>query len=235
VRHRLLVVSLFSCVAALAQSELPHFGIGVNMSTLGAGIQAATAVTQKSNVRVGFNDFSYGRDFNKDGIQYNGNLQLRSFEILYDQYLIGGLHVTPGLLAYNGNRGTANAAVGGGQTFSLGGVTYMSAASNPVNGNATVNLGSTAPMILIGFGNLLPRNGRHITYNVEFGAVFQGSPKATLNLAGTVCDPTGAICQPVTVYPGLQTNIQNEQNKINNDLNFFKYYPVIRFGIGYKF
>lgn len=231
----LVLTPLLVCGAGLAQSDLPRFGIGVDMSTLGAGIEAATAVTRKSNARVGFNDFSYSRDLHKDGINYSGELQLRSFEILYDQYLVGGLHISPGLLAYNGNRANATAAVPGGQTFSLGGVTYMSAASNPVTGTGTVNLGTTAPEVLLGFGNLLPRSGRHFTVNFEFGAVFQQSPKATLNLNGTVCDQTGVVCAPVSSYPGLQANIQNEQTKINNDLNFFRYYPVIRFGIGYKF
>ena len=237
-RLSLLVTPLLVCAAGFAQSDLPHFGIGVDMSTLGAGIQAATAVTHKSNVRVGFNYFTYSRDFTKDGINYNGELQLRSFEILYDQYLFGGLHVSPGLLAYNGNRGTATAAVPGGQQFSLGGTSYTSAAAAPVTGTGNVNLGTASPMVLIGVGNLLPRSTRHFTVNFDVGAVFQRAPQATLNLNGSVCNPAiPAPCTPIAVsaVPGLQTDVQNEQNKINKSLNFFRYYPVISLGFGYKF
>lgn len=238
-RHVSLVLTpLLVCTAGFAQSDLPHFGIGVDMSTLGAGIQASTAVTRKSNVRVGFNYFTYSRDFTKDGINYNGDLQLRSFEILYDQYLFGGFHVSPGLLAYNGNKGIATAAVPSGQQFSLGGTSYTSAPTNPVIGNGAVNLGTASPMVLIGVGNLLPRSKRHFTVNFEVGAVFQRPPKATLNLSGSVCNPVIASpCTPVAVsaVPGLQSDVQNEQNKINKSLDFFRYYPVISFGFGYKF
>jgi hypothetical protein len=56
------------CQEVPAQSELPRFGIGMSASTLGLGIQAATAVTAHSNLRAGFNIFSYQDSFNKDGV-----------------------------------------------------------------------------------------------------------------------------------------------------------------------
>jgi hypothetical protein len=33
----------------------------------------------------------------------------------------------------------------------------------------------------------------------------------------------------------VQANIVAEQNKVNNKLSPFKYYPVISFGFGYRF
>lgn len=233
---------LLICVAGLipcccfgqSGSDLPRFGIGVKMSTLGAGIEAATAVTRHSNVRAAFNAFNYSDDFTKDGVSYGGELSLRSFDVLYDQYLVGGLHVSPGLLLYNGNRGNASALVPGGQQFSLGGTTYFSSRTNPVTGTGTLDLGTVSPMVLIGVGNLLPRSNRHFTVNLEAGVVFQRAPKATLGLNGSVCDSTGTICQAVTVAP-VQANVQAEQNKINKDLDWFRYYPVVSIGFGYKF
>src|SRR5579864_1056742 len=94
---RLLSGAVFA-IACFGQSTLPRFGMGVKLSTLGAGIEAATAVTRRSNIRGGFNAFSYGTDFTKDGVNYSGDLRLRSAEVLYDQYLVGGLHVSPGVL-----------------------------------------------------------------------------------------------------------------------------------------
>jgi hypothetical protein len=224
------------CFAQSERSDLPRLGVEVKLSTLGAGIEAATAVTRKSNVRAGFNDFSYSDSFGKDGINYGGTLNLRSFDVLYDQYLVGGLHVSPGVMLYNGNRGTATAAVPGGQSFTLGGSTYYSSQANPVTGNGNLNLGSVSPMVMIGVGNLLPRNGRHVTFNFEVGAVFQGSPKATLNLNGSTCAAGGTVaCVPIATNPTVQSSIQSEQTKINNSLSFFKYYPILSMGVGYKF
>lgn len=223
-------------IACFGQSEdTPRLGVGVKVSTLGAGIEAATAVTKKSNVRGGFNAFNYGTNLTKDGVGYSGELRLRSADVLYDQYLVGGLHVSPGLLFYNGNRGTATASVPGGQSFSLGGSTYYSSAANPVTGNGTLNLGTVSPMLLVGLGNLLPRSSRHFAVNFEAGVIFQRPPKATLNLNGSTCDSTGTVCLPIAGNSVVQNSVQSEQTKINNDVSFFKYYPIVSMGFGYKF
>jgi hypothetical protein len=236
----LLATPVVLCVAGLlplscSAQTLPKFGFAVGVSTLGAGIQAATAVTQRSNVRFGFNYFKYSASFDKDGVAYNGTLKLQSGELLYDQYIAGGFHVSSGVMFYDGNKGTATASVSGGQSFRLGGATYYSDSTNPVGGTGTIAARKTAPEILLGFGNLLPRSGRHFTANFEFGVVFQGSPKATLNLNGSTCATPGKSCQNISANPTIQSDIQSEQTKINKDLSVFKYYPVIRLTFGYKF
>jgi hypothetical protein len=243
VRNELILTVALACWSAVApavghaqgEGTITRFGAGVKASTLGAGIDVAAAVTRKSNVRVGFNAFSYNDTFSKDGINYGANLRLRSVEILYDQYLVGGLHISPGFLVYNGNGGTAAAAVPGGQSFSLGGTTYYSAAANPVVGTAALTLGKAAPMILFGVGNLVPRSHRHFSVGFETGVVFEGSPNATLNLMGSACTSQGALCQTIASNPAIQSNIISEQNKINNSMTPFKYYPVVSLEFGYKF
>ena len=87
-----------------------EIGVGVKVSTLGIGGEAAVPVSHRTNVRVGFNAFSYGDTFTKDGVTYKGTLTLRSLQATYDLFLIGGLHLSPGVLVYNGNKVTANAA-----------------------------------------------------------------------------------------------------------------------------
>ena len=222
---------LFPCFGQFESQ--PRLGVGVKMSSLGAGIEAATAVTRRSNVRVGFNIFNYGTDFTKDGIHYGGDLSLRSLQVLYDQYLIGPLHVSPGLLLYNGNQLSASASVPGGQSFSLGGTGFVSSAADPVHGTGYLNLGTTSPMVLIGVGNLLPRSRRHFAVNFEAGVIFQRTPQAKLTLNGSAC--IGAICQPAASNPLVENGIQAEQDKINRDLDLLRFYPVISVGFGYKF
>ena len=126
-----IVVLLAGAVCAQDES-LPRFGIGVRASSLGLGIEAATAVTHKSNFRAGFNGFSYSYDLDKDGINYKANLSLRSVELHYDQYLFGGFHISPGVLIYDGNKATATASAPANASFTLGGVQYFSSATNPV-------------------------------------------------------------------------------------------------------
>jgi hypothetical protein len=94
-------------------------GVGVKASTLGIDGEVAVAITRRSNVRFGFNAFSYGHSFDKDGATYAGNLDLRSAQATYDFFLLRWLHVSPGVLLYNGNQVSANVSVPGGQNFTL--------------------------------------------------------------------------------------------------------------------
>jgi hypothetical protein len=203
---------------------------------LGGGAEVAARVTHHTNVRAGFNMFTYSRDFNKDSIAYNGQLNFKTVEAHYDIYPFAGkFHVSPGVLAYIGNPITATAAEPGGQSFSLGGTTYYSDSGTPVRGNGKINFNRAAPMATFGWGNLVPRNHSHFSVPVELGVAFQGSPKATLNLAGNVCDSPGVNCRSVASDPTVQSNVVAEQTKVNNSMSFFKAYPIISVGFGYSF
>jgi len=218
-------------------SSIGRVGVGVKMSLLGAGIEVATPVTQRTNVRAGFNMFNYSRTFNKDGIAYNGQIGFKTVEAHFDIFPLGGrFHVGPGVLAYLGDPVTASAAVPGGQSFSLGGTSYVSDSAVPVTGNGKINFNRAAPMFTLGWGNLVSRReGSHISIPFEIGVAYQGSPKATLNLAGNVCDSPGVNCRNVATDSGVQSQILSEQTKINNSMSFFKLYPIISIGFGYKF
>lgn len=229
-----MLLASFCC---FGQSDLPRFGIGVSIGTLGAGIQAATAVTRRSNVRGGFNYFRYDvTTTTNDNLAIDGTLRLASGEVLYDQFLAGGFHVSAGLLVYDGNQGKATVTVPGGNTITLNGQKYYSAFSNPVGGTGAIESRKVAPEVLFGVGNMLPRGKRHFTFGFEAGVAFQGSANSKLNLTGSTCTVSGTSgCAPIATSPTVQANILGEQHKIDNDLTVFKYYPVLRLNFGYKF
>ena len=210
-------------------------GVGLKVSTLGIGGDVAIAVSHRTNVRFGFNAFSYGHTFDKDGVTYGGTLDLRSAQATYDIFLLKGLHVSPGVLLYNGNQVTANASVPGGQAFTLSNTSYMSDPTNPVTGSGKLTLYEAAPMLLFGTGNLVPRNSHHFSTSLEIGAAYQGPPRVALNLSGSACDSTGLFCRTISSDPTIQSNIAAEQAKLNKSASPYKFYPVLSFGVGYKF
>ena len=212
-----------------------HVGIGIKFSTLGAGIEAAVPLAGKLNLRGGFNIFRYSRGITNNGINYNGNLHFQSGEAHLDWFPFGGFHISPGLLFYNGNNVTATAAVPGGQAFSLGGTQYESDPSAPVSGTGTLDFVKVSPSIMVGVGNLIPRNGRHYSFLFEVGGAYQGSARVALNFTGNVCDPTGTICRSIASDPTVQANIQAQQLKIRNDVNPYRFFPVLSFGVGFNF
>jgi hypothetical protein len=217
-----------------SEGRIP-IGIGLKVSTFGIGGEVAVAVSHRTNLRVGFNAFRYGRTFVKDGVTYKGNLDLRSAQATYDMFLLKGLHISPGVLFYNGNQVAANASVPGGQTFTLSNTSYVSDAADPVNGTGKLTVYKAAPMLLLGIGNLVPRSSSHFSTSIEIGAAYQGPPRVTLNLGGSVCDPSGLFCRAISSDPTIQRNIAAEQAKLNASASPYKFYPVLSFGIGYRF
>lgn len=222
--------------APAKQSSESHFpiGVGVKVSTLGIGGEVGIGLSQRSNVRLGFNAFSYGHTFNKDGATYKGTLDLRSAQATYDIFPVRWFHISPGVLVYNGNKVSAKVSVPGGQTFTLSNTTYMSDAADPVSGTGKLTVYKTAPMLLFGIGNLVPRSG-HFSASLEIGAAYQGPPRVTLNLGGTACDSSGLFCRSISSDPTIQSNIAAEQTKLNKSASPYKFYPVVSFGFGYKF
>jgi hypothetical protein len=209
-------------------------GVGVKVSTLGLGGEVAVAVSRRSNVRFGFNAFSYGHTFAKDGATYTGKLNLRSAQATYDLFLLPWLHVSPGVLVYNGNNVSANVAVPGGQSFTLSNTSYVSDGADPIAGTGKLSAYKVAPMALFGIGNLVPRS-RHFSTSFEIGAAYQGPPRVALNLSGSACDPTGLNCRSISSDPTIQGNIAAEQAKLNKSASPYKFYPVLSFGVGYRF
>jgi hypothetical protein len=217
-------------------SAFSRVGIGVKMSTLGVGIEAATPLASKFNVRGGFNMFRYSRAITDDGIPYNAQLQFQSAEAHLDWFPFWGIHVSPGLLFYNGNQLTGTAAVPGGQTFSVGGTSYESDPATPVTGTGKMNFMKVSPSIMVGVGNLIPRSGRHYSFLFEVGAAYQGSARVALNLVGNVCDAgTGLNCRAISSDTTVQANIQGQQTKIQNDINPYRFFPVVSLGVGFNF
>ena len=217
-------------------SEGPRrIGVGVKLSLLGIGGEAAVALSKRVNVRGGFNFFNYSRGFDKDGISYGAQLAFRSAEAHLDWFPLGGFHLSPGLLFYNDNHIDATAAVPAGQQFTLGGVTYSSSAANPVTGTAKVGFNKVAPSFLIGFGNLIPRNRRRFSFTTEFGVAYTGAPKASLNLQGTACTVPAAICVNAATDPIVQSNVQSEVAKVNRDVSVVKIWPLASFGFAVNF
>ena len=214
-----------------------HFGIGVKLSSLGLGVEAAVRVSVRSNLRAGFNVLGFSHTFTKDGIAYDGHLNFKTFEAHYDFFpWAGGFHLSPGLLVYTADPIKANASVPGDKSFSLGGVTFYSDRSSPTTAQGRITFNRAAPTVTVGWGNLISRKeGSRFSVPFEIGIAFQGSPNTTLAFGGNVCTSPGVNCSSAQANPEVQRNIVSEQRKINNSLSFLKVYPIISSGFAVRF
>jgi hypothetical protein len=232
------LVALAFAPAAFAQVKIqsrPALDVSFSISTLGFGVQAARPLPHRSDVRGGFNFYNYNTSITEDGADYTTDVRLQSVNLQFDKYLLGGFFASGGALVWNGNKGDAKVSVPGGQSFSLGNINYISDAASPVHGDSALSFQKFAPLLSLGFGNLTSKG--HIAYTIEAGVAFHGTPHATLSLAGSACTSTilGLICQNIATNPAIQNDVAAQQQKINDDISNFKYYPILQFSIGYKF
>jgi len=210
----------------------------VSISTGGVGLDLATPLAQHFNLRVGGGFFTYNSNFNLDGETITGDIKLRNASASLDWFPFhGGFHISPGLTVYNGNGVTATTLVPAGGEFDLGDQTYYSSATDPIHGSASLYLGKrVAPRFTIGFGNMIPRSGRHFSFPFEIGFEYIGPPKLNLTLAGSACDTsTPPNCSPVATDPTTQANLQQEINQVNSDLKPLSFYPIISQGFSVRF
>jgi hypothetical protein len=224
--------------AASTRGAFSSVGVGVKMGDLGVGFEAATPLSWHLNLRAGGDFFNYNEPLTEDGITYAATLHFRSAEASVDWFpWAGGFHISPGALLYNGNKVSGAASVPGGKTFTLNDTTYTSSATDPVSGTGSLTLNKTAPKLTVGWGNLVPRDGRHFTFPVELGAAYVGDPKVALNLAGTACYTYEGLpyCANVATNSMIQANLLAQQQKIAKDAQDARFLPIVSLGFAYRF
>ena len=213
--------------------------IAVNFGSGGIGVEFAMPLAQHFNLRVGGSFFSYSGNFNSDGIMIDGDLKFRSGRASLDYYPFhGGFRISPGVTFYNGNNLNATTLVPGVQSFSLGDTDYFSSTTDPVHGTASFYFGKrVAPSLTIGFGNMIPRSGRHVSFPFEIGFQYIDAPTITITLQGTACIYANnpASCSPVATDPETQANLQQQEADINADIKPLRFYPILSQGVSVRF
>ncbi|HEX9803770.1 MAG TPA: hypothetical protein VGB35_10960 [Gammaproteobacteria bacterium] len=199
--------------SSMASAEV---GVGVKVSTLGAGIEVGVPLSDRFVVRGALNQYSRDDSQSIDGIDYDADLDLKSTALFFDWHpMKGPFHLTAGYLFTNSElNGTATPT----GTFDVGGTTYDGSMID-VTLHAGVDLGS-GPYLGLGWGNL-PAKGLGFTF--EVGAVQQGSPDVSLTASGA---DSGAISQ---------SDLDQEERNMQDDLDKFKLYPVVSLGLSYGF
>ena len=222
--------------ATIPQEVTPFrsIAIGFKADTLGLGIEFATPMAYRLNLRTSLNFFAFNAPFNIDGVDYNARLHLKSSQTTVDWFPRGegGFHISPGIL-YLKNTLSAPASVGPGQTFVLGTQTYVNSVDDPVSGSSSVVYPHTfAPLLLLGYGNIIPRTRKRLSFPIEVGVAFTGAPQMSVALNGTACTTNGCVN---FTNPDPQKSLKQEINILNEDLKRYPVFPILSVGFAYHF
>ena len=205
---------------------------GFRASTLGAGVEFATPLAGRINLRSGFNFFAFNDPYSMDGVNYDARIHLQSSQTTLD-WFVGGFHISPGFL-YVKNSMSAPVFVGPGKTFVLGTQTFLNSVDDPVTGSSSVIFPRTiAPLLLFGYGNLLPRSGEHLSLPIEAGVAYTGAAQINVALNGTACVTNG--CVNFSQNAEAQKFLKQEIYILNEDLKHYPVFPIVSVGLAYRF
>lgn len=218
----LVTLSLLATGAVLSSNSCAADVNGyAEVSSLGFGIGAAVAATSNLDIRLGYNTFSYSKDYNHDGINYNGDIKLGTFALVAEYHPFNsGFHVDAGLM-FGDNKVNLKARPTSNGVYTINGVNYPVTTADGIDGKIKLMDGA-APYIGLGW-NLSAAQAKGWGFRSGLGVMF-GKAQTTLT-------PVGQLA----TAPNIQTNLAAEENKLNNDLKIFKTYPVIYLGASYKF
>lgn len=206
-------------VASPAAAQSGGLGVGVTGGTLGIGPEINFR-SDNFGIRGSATFLGISRDVESDGIEYNGDLKLRSFGGSLDFYPGGGGFRVSGGVRVGKNRVELFAQPGATTTVEVGDATYTGAQIGTLSGEVRPN--RVAPTLTIGYGG-----GRNagLYFGIDAGAMFQGAPKVRSLVA------TG----PIASDAAFQTQLANERREVEEDIDNFKIYPILQLGLGYRF
>ena len=213
------LIAGLSCAAANAAD----LGLSATAGTTGLGLHVSVPIQPKLNARVGFGYLNYDDTGSTTDADYNFKMKLRTVDVLADYFpMDNGFRMTGGLV-YNGNKVDVDMKAKSGAQYVVNGTIYSAAQAGSINGS--VEFKKIAPYLGIGWGNAVANKGWG--FSADLGVMFQGSPRTSLTNSG--CQATAAICTR------LASDLAVEKTKLNDEVNSFKTYPVLRVGASYRF
>jgi len=193
--------------------------IGVTGGTLGIGPELSLRPIEHLGVRANLHWLSFSHHEDVDDISYDGDLGLLSIGAVLDWYPFdGGFRVSAGA-RWSGNELDLSATPASDVT--IGGTTYTPAEIGRLTG--TVEANPIAPVLTLGYGGDLSRG---LAFGIEAGVMFQGAAKIeNLRARGGLLESD----------PGLLLDLEDEEKRIEDEIDSYRFWPVVQVMLQYRF
>jgi hypothetical protein len=217
-KTKILVLSAVFLFVISSSAYAVSTSVAAKVSTLGLGGEGEVSITDSIGIRVGYNYYTYSFSAVESGIDYDFDLNLSSAPVILDYHpLKGSFRLSAGAL-YNGNNLEAYATNPG--TINVGGVDFNSTQIATVSSDIEFN--TVAPYLGFGWDTTFGDEDGGFGFSCEAGALFQGEASASLSATGTAAAAAAA-------------QLAAEEAELEDSLSEFTIYPVISFGINYRF
>ena len=201
---RSILVAVLAATAGVAQAG----GVGIRAGTTGVGADLGWDIAPTLGGRVGISAMSINTDFQTSSVDYDAKAKLANLNLFLDWSPFGPFRLTGGFIA-NDNK--------------------VDLTGRPTSGAAAIPPGSTltgqvkpdrsfAPYLGVGYGNVWTKG---VNFYFDLGVMFQGSPQVSLSCQSA----NPAQCA------AAQPQIEAERQRVQDELNKFKYFPVANIGL----
>ena len=198
--------------------ETGGFDVGVKAGTLGVGAEINYPINSNMTISVGLNTFSKSETDDIDGIEYDVDLDLQTFSVLFNYHPFSGtFRITAGAML---NNNELSLAAKPNATYDINGTIYTSAEVGDLE--AGVDFEKIAPYIGIGLGSGASSG---LSFTLDVGVLLQGEPNVDLESTG------GTLSND----PTFQAELAQEEASAEDDIKDFDVYPVIAVGMSYRF
>jgi hypothetical protein len=202
-----------------AGAALDEWALGFKSGTLGLGGELTTNLAPDVHLGASVQWFEFDFDVEIDDIDYDVDLELFNPLVRLDWYpFAGDFRIGAGVL-FNGSDIDLEATSA--EPVEIGDSVYQPEEIGSIRGESEFN--DFAPYIGIGFGNPLSPEKRW-GFTADLGVAFIGSPNVDLTITG-----------PFAGNPLLLADLAEEEEEIEDELDKFRFYPVLALTFYYRF
>ncbi|HEX3927426.1 MAG TPA: hypothetical protein VHW65_05470 [Gemmatimonadales bacterium] len=215
----LLAAAPVTASAQQKSSSSSDMSLSFRFGTQGLGLELAKLVAPHIGLRVGYEFFSDSINQSSSDVSYGVSAKLHSFNGLVDLYpgARGSFHFTAGVVT-NPLEAKGSAVPSSSGTITLNGHDYPASSVGTLTADAKFS--SLAPYVGIGTGTAANHGG---------GVFF------LFDLGVRIGKPTFSLATDNTGNSTLVGDVNAQQAKTQTDFNKLPVYPVLSFGLGYRF
>lgn len=228
-KHRLTPLLISAALGASLTPAAWAQHAAIMVGTGGVGADWSLPLTDSVQTRIHVSFLRYNHEETLDDIDYKLEFDNVQFGTLFDWYPFEhGMRLTAGLLT--GDYGVAIKAKAQ-ATYEIGGRLY----TGDIDVFGDVDFNRAAPFIGLGWGAGPEANG--ISLAVDIGVLYIGKPVLSIDATGTARTPdfnNGEVFE-VTDFAPFQEDLERERAQAQDDVDDFRFYPIVNIGLSYTF
>jgi hypothetical protein len=207
-------VAMLSAASLLAAAPArAEFGVGINVSNIGFGVEGRQTLSPSLDLRFGIAGIRYNTDFEYDDTDYDIEQSLAVPEVKLDWRPMQGMFRMTFGLAYYNEVTDITLVLNPTDNYNIGNGTYSGATIGSLNGKLSYHVG--APYFGVGW-DFLPKN-RNLGFTIDVGGYYRNKPDVTL----------------FSPNPAIASDVALEASYIEDDV--WTFLPAVKLGMLFRF